>query len=118
MSLRPHTSHDKDFLVRTTLPTSELSIRAVAAAVAIARAHGLRCTTPAVLADRSNVLVHLQPAPVVARVATTTALVRPNARVWLTREIAVAQFLVARGVGVARPVARCHPDRTRPTALP
>ena len=109
MSLRHYPSPDKDFLVRTTLPTSELSVRAVAAAVAIARAHGVRCTTPAVLTDRSNVLVHLRPAPVVARVATTTALVRPNARVWLAREIAVAQFLVARGAGVVPPSSEVPP---------
>ena len=65
---------------------SELSTRALEAAVAVAEAHGLRCAKPIVLADRSNVIVHLHPAPVVARVATTTALVRRDACAWLERK--------------------------------
>ena len=64
--------------------------------MAVAKAHGLECEEPIVLADRSNVIVHLPPAPVVARVATTTALVRPDAGAWLKREIAVAGFLAKR----------------------
>ena len=95
--------------MRTTWPTSARSVRAVAAAVALARVHGVRCSTPVVLAERSTVLVHLRPAPVVARVATTTALVRPSARVWLAREIAVAQFLAARGAGVVPPSREVPP---------
>ena len=83
--------------------TSELSTRALEAAVAVAKAHGLECKEPIVLADRSNVIVHLQPAPVVARVATTTALVRPEAGACLEREIAVAGFLAERGVAVVPP---------------
>jgi hypothetical protein len=62
-----------------------------------------------VLADRSNVLVHLQPAPVVARVATTTALVRPDVRAWLARDIAVAQFLATCGIGVVPPSSEVPP---------
>ena len=58
----------------------DLSRRAVAAALAVSRNLGLRCSdAPEVIADGSNVLVHLVPAPVVARVATTTALVRKPA---------------------------------------
>jgi hypothetical protein len=38
----------------------------VAAAVAVARAHGVRVTEPRVLSDLSNVIVWLAPAPVVA----------------------------------------------------
>ncbi len=83
--------------------TTDLSKRAVEAAVAVAEAHGLRCAKPIVLADRSNVIVHLHPAPVVARVATTTALVRRDACAWLEREVAVASFLAERGAAVVPP---------------
>jgi aminoglycoside phosphotransferase (APT) family kinase protein len=49
------------------------------------------------------VLVHLAPAPVVARVATTTALVRPQPGEWLARELDVAGFLAERGAPVVAP---------------
>jgi len=42
---------------------AEYSQRAVAAAVAVARAHGLRVEEPVVLADLFSVMVHLRPAP-------------------------------------------------------
>ncbi len=82
---------------------SKLSTRAVEAAVTVAEAHGLECAEPIVLADRSNLIVHLHPAPVVARVATTTALVRRDAGAWLEREVAVAGFLAERGAAVVPP---------------
>jgi hypothetical protein len=44
--------------------------RAVLAARAVASGHGIRSTDPGVLHDGVNVVVHLAPAPVVARVAT------------------------------------------------
>ncbi|KWX09381.1 hypothetical protein TR74_09945, partial [Carbonactinospora thermoautotrophica] len=84
----------------TRLPDRGGSAQAVAAAVAVARAHGVRCADPVVLADRYNVRVHLRPAPVVARVATTTALVRPDPLASLQRELAVAGFLAGRGAPV------------------
>lgn len=95
--------------------TSELSTRALEAAVAVAKAHGLACKEPIVLADRSNVIVHLSPAPVVARVATTTALVRPEAGAWLEREITVAGFLAERGVAVVPPSDELPPGTTSTT---
>ena len=78
--------------------------RAVAAAVAAARAHGLRVDEPVVLRDRLNVLVWLKPAPVVARVAGTIAAVRPGDE-WLRREVAVADSLAAAGAPVVAPSA-------------
>ena len=42
---------------------------AVAAAVAVAAAHGVRCDEPVVLRQAWHVLVHLSPSPVVARVS-------------------------------------------------
>src|SRR5918998_2864754 len=50
--------------------------RALRAAVAVAAAGGVACREPVVLRDGSNLLVHLRPAQVVARVATATATVR------------------------------------------
>jgi hypothetical protein len=38
-----------------------LSSQAIVAAVAVAEAHGIRCDLPEVVADGSNVLVHLKP---------------------------------------------------------
>jgi hypothetical protein len=91
------------------LSAAELLARARGAAVAVARSHGLRVTAPAVLADRSNLLVYLRPAPVVARVATTTALLRPDVHRWFARELAVAAFLSERGVGVVPPSRELPP---------
>jgi hypothetical protein len=73
------------------------------AAVAVARDLGLRCDTPEVVADGSNVLVHLAPSLVVARVATTTALVRKPARWWLALDLDLAGYLAARSFPVVPP---------------
>ncbi len=76
---------------------------AVAAAVTVARQFGVRSTSPSVLADGSNVLVHLRPAPVVARVASLTALVRPGVEDWVARDISISSHAASRGIGVVRP---------------
>ena len=60
-----------------------LTRRAVAAAVAVARAHGLRVDDPVILNDQFSVQVHLAPAPVVAGVSTWTATIRPDIGDWL-----------------------------------
>ncbi|MEJ7568987.1 MAG: hypothetical protein WKF41_12060 [Gaiellaceae bacterium] len=49
---------------------------AVEAAVAVARGLGLKVEEPRVLRDLTNVLVHLVPTPVVARVPVTFARLR------------------------------------------
>lgn len=76
---------------------------AVAAAMAVARGFGMSGIDPVVLADGSNVIVHLRPAPVVARVATLTAELRPGVAAWLARDIAVSGHAAAHGVPVVRP---------------
>ncbi len=82
----------------------DLSHRAVAAALAVSRDLGLRCNDePEVIADGSNVLVHLVPSPVVARVATTTALVRKPAGHWLALDLDIAGYLAARNFPVVPP---------------
>ena len=77
--------------------------RAVAAAVAVARVHGLRGTDPVLLNDGANAVVHLRPAPVVARVATTTPLLRPDVDRPFSREVALATALTAAGAAVVPP---------------
>jgi phosphotransferase family enzyme len=94
---------------RASESARDLPARALAAAVAVARAHGVRSTDPTILAARSNLLVHLRPAPVVARVAGATAILRPDVREWFAREVAVAGFLAGRGVGVVPPSEEIPP---------
>lgn len=73
---------------------------ALAAAQAVAREHGVACDDAVRIAAGSNVLVHLQPSPVVARVMTGTAVLHDDVGQWLTREVAVAAFL-AEGTDLA-----------------
>src|SRR5437763_436875 len=81
-----------------------LLTRAQRAALGVARDYGLRSTDPTILAARSNLIIHLRPAPVVARVALGTAILRPDVREWFGREVAVAGFLAGQeGVGVVPP---------------
>jgi hypothetical protein len=75
---------------------------ALDAAVAVATAHGLRVQDPVILRDQLNVLVHLRPAPIVARVAGTIAYVRPGTA-WLERELSVATHLARAGAPAVAP---------------
>ena len=75
---------------------------ALTVAVAVARGHGLTVTDPVILRDQLNVLVHLRPAPVVARVAGTIARVRPGTT-WQRREVAIAGHLARSGAPVVAP---------------
>ena len=87
-----------------------LSRRAVAAALAVARGLGLQCSDdPELIADGSNVLAHLVPAPVVARVATTTALVRKPVERWLALDLDIAGYLAARSFPVVPPSRELAP---------
>jgi hypothetical protein len=76
---------------------------ALAAAQAVARAHGVACDEAVRIAGGSNVLVHLKPAPVVARVMTATAVLHDDAEQWLAREVAVAAFVAERSDLVVAP---------------
>ena len=88
----------------------ELSDRALRAAVQVARGAGVPVEDPVVLSDVSNLIVHLAPAPVVARVATSTSVVR-RGDAWLAREAAVAGFLADAGAPVVAP-SRALPPGT------
>jgi hypothetical protein len=76
---------------------------AVAAATKLAADLGLGRVEPRLLRDSSNVLLHLHPSPLVARVATMTAALRPGVHRWLARDISLAAHLHDRGLPVARP---------------
>jgi hypothetical protein len=69
---------------------------ALAAAQAVAREHAVPCDEAVRIAAGSNVLVHLKPAPVVARVMTGTAVLHDDVEQWLAREVAVGAFLAER----------------------
>jgi hypothetical protein len=69
---------------------------AIAAAQAVARQYDVACDEAVPIAGGSNVLVHLKPAPVVARVMTGTLMLHDDTERWLARELAVAAFLAER----------------------
>jgi hypothetical protein len=75
----------------------------LAAAQAVAREHGVACDDAVRIAAGSNVLVHLKPSPVVARVMTGTAVLHDDVEQWLVREVAVAAFLAERTQSVVTP---------------
>ena len=81
---------------------------ALAAAVAVARGFGLRVEDPVILRDQLNVLVHLRPAPVVARVAGTITRARQSTA-WQERELSVAAHLTRAGAPVVAPSAELPP---------
>jgi Ser/Thr protein kinase RdoA (MazF antagonist) len=83
--------------------SSSVSSAAVRAAVSVAARLGVVSTEPAVLADGANVIVHLRPAPVVAKVAASTPAVRPDVAAWLQRELDVSLFLEQAGIPVMTP---------------
>lgn len=78
-----------------------IEVRASTAAAAVAEAHGLACGQAVVIHAASNVLVHLRPAPVVARVMTGTVALHDDPSRWLTRELSVLEFLAPSGLAVA-----------------
>jgi hypothetical protein len=81
--------------------TGDLDRRALAAAGAVASGYGLAQDEAAVIYSGSNVLVHLRPAPVVARVMTGTVALHDEPSRWLEREISVLEFLAPSGLAVA-----------------
>jgi Phosphotransferase enzyme family len=76
---------------------------AARAAVKVASRFGVDSKEPEILADAANVIVHLRPAPVVAKVAASTPEVRPEVASWLWRELDLAAFLTAAGAPALAP---------------
>lgn len=83
-------------------------IAATRAAEAVAREQGLAFEEAAVLGDGSNVVVWLRPTRTVARVATTTAAVRPG-NAWLRRELAIVRHLTGKRAPSAAPATEIDP---------
>jgi len=81
--------------------------------MSLARTHGLRVDQPTVLADLFSLMVHLKPAPVVARVSTWLPLMRSPAEEWLTREVEVAGWLADQGAQVVSPSRELPPGPHR-----
>lgn len=80
---------------------ADLEARALGAARAVAIAQGVAASQATVIHSGSNVLVHLRPAPVVARVMTGTVALHDDPKKWLEREVSVLRFLAPSGVAVA-----------------
>jgi len=83
--------------------TTTFSAAAADAAASVAAGFGITGTEPVILADGANVIIHLSPSPVVAKVAASTTAVRPDAADWLARELDVAAFLAGEGAPVLAP---------------
>ena len=81
--------------------------KALAAALAAARRAGLPTGDARVLRDLTNVLVHLAPAPVVARVSLTLARLRGPE--WFAQELRLAAFLADIGAPIAPPASGIDP---------
>ncbi|MFI6505743.1 aminoglycoside phosphotransferase family protein [Nonomuraea typhae] len=79
------------------------SAQAVAAAVSVARDHGIAVTDPVILKDSYNLRVHLCPARVVARIPTVVSLGRPRPAEAMAREVAVVSYLDGLGFPVVPP---------------
>jgi hypothetical protein len=73
---------------------------ALAAACAVAVKHGLPCGDAEVVYSGSNVLVRMRPSPVVARVMSGTVALHDDPKTWLSREVAVSDFLALTGLAV------------------
>jgi hypothetical protein len=78
---------------------------AARAAVSAAAALGVTGVEPVILADGANVIVHLAPSPLVAKVPASTTAVRPGVGAWLAKELDLASFLTAAGAPVMTPSA-------------
>ena len=100
--LRPGRSGTRALALRDCSKWSALSNNVLlAAAITVASASGLKVDEAVVIHSASNVLVHLRPAPVVARVMTGTVALHDDPRTWLEREISVLEFLAPSGVAVS-----------------
>jgi Ser/Thr protein kinase RdoA (MazF antagonist) len=86
---------------------------ALTAAVRVGRELGLAVDRPQVLSNDQNLLVHLSPSPVVARVATRIAWSRPDPAAWLAREVAVAAHAAQNAGPVVPPTAEVDPGPHR-----
>jgi Phosphotransferase enzyme family len=78
---------------------------AVNAALAVARAHGLRCEEAVVLRDAWHILLHLRPLPIVARVSSGLPYPEGPNPDDVVREVAVAAHAARAGAPVVPPAS-------------
>lgn len=95
--------------MRCVRGVEEITRAGLASVARLATRLGLPANDLRVLSARGNLVVHLTPAPVVARAATLTARSRRDPAVWLAREVAVAGYAAARGGPVVPPTALADP---------
>ncbi|WP_091101296.1 aminoglycoside phosphotransferase family protein [Nonomuraea pusilla] len=89
---------------------AERGERAVRAATSAARRLGLRPGEPRVLHDVFNVLVHLDPEPVVVRVPSLTFATAAEQAERQRRELDVVRWLAGQGAPVVRPSPLVPPE--------
>jgi hypothetical protein len=82
---------------------------AVAAALAVARSHRLRCDEPVVLRDAWHVLLHLRPLPIVARVSSGRPFPDGPKEDDVVRELDVAAHAWRNGAPVVPPADEVEP---------
>src|SRR2546428_718330 len=80
---------------------------AIEAGIGVARGLGIAAERPAVRKDSNNTIVHLLPAPIVAKVGTSHF--REAKLESLERELAVTAHLATRGAPVIRPTQGVPP---------
>ena len=80
------------------------SQNSVAAALAVARAHGVRCEEPVILREAWHVLVHLSPSAIVARVSSGIPFPEGPNPDDVVRELQVAGHAARSGASVVPPV--------------
>ena len=81
----------------------------VSATVKLARSFGVRCDNPTVLRDRANLIVHLAPAPVVARIPFQLNRFRDDVLGGQRIEVTVTGHLAAHGLPVIAPLRDIAP---------
>ncbi|BDA66897.1 hypothetical protein CAL7716_010630 [Calothrix sp. PCC 7716] len=81
---------------------------AINAVYEIAENNGISFGKPIILSNQSNIIIHLYPTSVVARVATTTGTVREG-DAWLKREVAVSTYLAENGAPIIPPSTQLPP---------
>jgi hypothetical protein len=82
---------------------------AIAAALAVASGHGVRCDDPVVLSDAWHVLVHLRPQPIVARISSAIPYPEGPDPEDVVRELHVAGHAARAGAPVIPPTATIDP---------
>jgi len=91
----------------------EIAERVIGPVVQVVTELGLEVEDPEVVRSGANVVLHLAPSPVVARVATLTAAMRGDPAGYLRREREVTAALAGQGVDVVAPTELVDPGPHR-----